>query len=82
MKNIESLLSSRTDQDSIDEMTMVFLESKGFDRQHLQSALDWIKNADPDELMLGEGNHDEFDVAMGEIRRPMLIKSVERLMKG
>ena len=67
--------------DSIDSLTLFFLESKGFDRNHLQSALSWLKTADPDDLMLGDGSHDEFDVTMGELRRPMLIASVERIMK-
>ena len=74
-------MSDMFDNNSIDEMTLVFLESKGFKRTDLASALDWIKTADPDNLMLGEGNHEDFDVTMGELRRPMLIVSVERLMK-
>ena len=74
-------MSDMFNTDSIDEMTLVFLESKGFSRTDLKPALEWLKSADPDDLMLGSGNHDEFDVAMGELRRPMLIASVERLMK-
>ena len=69
------------DEKSIDEMTLVFLESKGFDRQHLASALDWLRTANPDDLMLGDRTGESFDVTMGELRRPMLIASVERLMK-
>ena len=69
------------DEKSIDEMTLVFLESKGFDRQHLSSALDWLRIANPDDLMLGDKTGESFDVTMGELRRPMLIASVERLMK-
>ena len=69
------------DTSGIDKMTLAFLESKGFDNAHLKDALEWIKTADPDDLMLGSGNHDEFDVTMGELRRPMLIESVKRLMK-
>ena len=61
------------DSDSIDEMTLFFLKSKGFDRNHLQSALSWLKTADSDDLMIGNGYHDEFNVTMGELRRPMLI---------
>ena len=77
----ENNMSDMFNTDSIDEMTLVFLESKGFSRTDLKPALEWLKSADPDDLMLGSGNHDEFDVAMGELRRPMLIASVERLMK-
>ena len=69
------------DKNSIDEMTLVFLESKGFDRQHLSEALSWLRTADPDDLMLGDKTGESFDVTMGELRRPMLIASVERLMK-
>ena len=65
---------------AIDEMTMFFLESKGFDRSTLKSALSWLKTADPDDLMLGSGNGDSLDVMMGELRRPLLIASVERLI--
>ena len=69
------------DTNSIDEMTLVFLESKGFDRQHLREALEWLRTTDADDLMLGDKTGEYFDVTMGELRRPMLIASVERLMK-
>lgn len=74
-------MSDMFDTDSIDEMTLVFLESKGFKRTDLASALNWIRTADPDDLMLGDKTGEYFDVTMGELRRPMLIASVERLMK-
>ena len=74
-------MDSMFDNNSIDEMTLVFLESKGFDRQHLSEALSWLRTADPDDLMLGDKTGESFDVTMGELRRPMLIASVERLMK-
>ena len=74
-------MDSMFDKNSIDEMTLVFLESKGFDRQHLREALSWLRTADPDDLMLGDKTGESFDVTMGELRRPMLIASVERLMK-
>ena len=73
-------MSDMFNTDSIDEMTLVFLESKGFDRQHLSSALDWLRTADPDDLMLGDKTGESFDVTMGELWRPMLIASVERLI--
>ena len=74
-------MDSTFDIEGLDEMTLVFLESKGFDKDSLAAALDWIKTADPDDLMLGEGSHDGFDVQMGELRRPLLVASVERLIK-
>ena len=63
-----------------DEMTLYFLESKGFNRSTLLDALSWLRTADADELMLGSGNGDSLDVMMGELRRPLLIASVERLI--
>ena len=74
-------MSDMFNTDSIDEMTLVFLESKGFSRTDLSSALNWIRTADPDDLMLGDKTGESFDVPMGELRRPMLMASVERLMK-
>ena len=75
-------MSDMFNTDSIDEMTLVFLESKGFDTTtDLTSALNWIRTADPDDLMLGDKTGESFDVTMGELRRPMLMASVERLMK-
>lgn len=77
-------MSDMFNTDSIDEMTLFFLESKGFSPTFdLQSALSWLRTADPNDLMLGSGDpnrHDSFDVTMGELRRPMLIASVERLI--
>ena len=74
-------MSDMFNTDSIDEMTLVFLESKGFSRTDLSSALNWIRTAVPDDLMLGDKTGESFDVTMGEFRRPMLMASVERLMK-
>ena len=74
-------MSDMFNTDSIDEMTLVCLESKGFDTStDLASALNWIRTADPDDLMLGDRTGEDFDVTMGELRRPMLIASVERLI--
>ena len=73
-------MSDMFDTDSIDEMTLVFPESKGFKKTDLASALNWIRTADPDDLMLGDKTGESFDVTMGEFRRPMLIASVERLI--
>ena len=76
----EKPMTDMFDEKSIDEMTLVFLESKGFKPSDLSSALDWLKSADPDDLMLGDKTGESFDVTMGELRRPMLIASVERLI--
>ena len=74
-------MSDMFNTDSIDEMTLVFLESKGFNTStDLASALNWIRTADPDDLMLGDKTGESFDVTMGEFRRPMLMASVERLI--
>ena len=74
-------MSDMFNTDSIDEMTLVFLESKWFDTTtDLTSALSWIRTADPDDLMLGDRTGEDFDVTMGKLRRPMLIASVERLI--
>ena len=70
-----------TDYNEDDEMTLFFLKSKGFTEETLPEAKEWIKTADPDDLMLGEGTGDPFDIMMGESRRPMLLKSVDRLIK-
>ena len=43
----------------------------------LNQALNWPKTADADNLMYGEPSGDEFDIMVGEMRRPMLIASVE-----
>lgn len=37
----------------------------------------WLKTAEADCLMHGEGTGDPFDIMVGEMRRPMLIASVE-----
>ena len=80
-KSLKSFMASMSQPEAIDKMTLVFLESKGYDRKHLKEALKWIKTADPDDLMLGDKTGEYFDVTMGELRRPMLIESVKRLMK-
>lgn len=54
--------------------------SKGFDvytADGLNKALHWLQTADADNLMYGEPSGDEFDIMVGEMRRPMLINSVE-----
>ena len=44
----------------------------------LNKALHWLQTADADNLMYGEPSGDEFDIMVGEMRRPMLIASVEQ----
>lgn len=62
------------------DINLTFIASKGFDTSTLKglnSALHWLKIADADNLMYGESSGDEFDIMVGEMRRPMLINSVE-----
>ena len=54
------------------DINLTFISSKG-----LNKALQWLKTADADNLMYGEPSGDEFDIMVGEMRRPMLISSVE-----
>lgn len=61
-------------------INLTFLHLKGFDTNSLtglQTALQWLKTTDADCLMHGEGTGDPFDIMVGEMRRPMLINSVE-----
>ena len=62
------------------DINLTFISSKGFDvytTEGLNKALHWLKTADADNLMYGEPSGDEFDIMVGEMRRPMLINSVE-----
>ena len=62
------------------DINLTFIESKGFDtytKEGLNKALKWLKTEDADNLMYGEPSGDEFDIMVGEMRRPMLISSVE-----
>lgn len=75
-KNMEGSASMNTQQD----VNLTFLSQKGFDTstfEGLKKALLWLQNADSDELMYGNPTGDPFDVMVGEMRRPMLISSVE-----
>ena len=65
---------------SEDENTIIFLESKGFNMDNLEEAKKWVETTDPDNLLLGEGTGNPFDISMGQIRRGMLLKSIDRLM--
>ena len=63
------------------DINLTFIETKGFDTSSLtglQDALKWLQTADADNLMYGEPSGDEFDIMVGEMRRPMLIDSVEQ----
>lgn len=62
------------------DINLTFIESKGFDtytKEGLNKALKWLKTAAADNLMYGEPSGDEFDIMVGEMRRPLLISSVE-----
>ncbi len=66
-------------------INLTFLHLKGFDTNTLtglQTALTWLKTADADCLMHGEETGDPFDIMVGEMRRPMLINSVEEAIRG
>ena len=65
------------------DINITFLQQKGFDASSLtglKKALTWLKDTDADCLMHGEGSGDPFDIMVGEMRRPMLISSVEAAM--
>ena len=67
------------------DANLAFLQSKGFDTnspESLKKALTWLRTTDGDNLMYGEPTGDEFDKIVGEMRRPMLIESVERAIKN
>ncbi len=62
------------------DINLTFLQQKGFKistLEGLNKALNWLKTTDADCLMHGEGTGDPFDIMIGEMRRPMLISSVE-----
>ncbi len=62
------------------DINLTFISSKGFDvytADGLNKALHWLRTTDGDNLMYGEPTGDDFDKMVGEMRRPMLISSVE-----
>lgn len=66
------------------DINLTFLSRKGFDTttlNGLQKTLFWLKTADADELMYGDGTGDSFDIMVGEMRRPMLIESVMQAIR-
>ena len=61
------------------DMTLRFIASNGFDvtsDTDLYKALEWVKNSSGDNLVWGEPTGDPFDMALGELRRPMLIDAL------
>ena len=61
-----------------------FLAHKGFDVKTVKGLMEakaWLETADPDDLMYGEPTGDEFDIAVGSMRRGMLLKTVEAALK-
>lgn len=69
-------------QQDQDAANLAFLETKGFSRKDLARAKKWVETTDPDNLMLGEPTGDPFDIAMGQMRRGMLLETIGRLMKN
>ncbi len=66
------------------DINLTFISSKGFDvytTEVLNKALHWLKTIDADNLMYGEPSGDVFDIMVGEMRRPMLIASVEQAIQ-
>lgn len=66
------------------DINLTFIESKGFDvydLKGLHAALKWLKTVDADKLLYVEPTGNEFDIMVGEMRRPMLISSVETAIK-
>ena len=66
--------------DTLHDINLTFLQQKGFKTttiEGLNTALNWLKTTDADCLMHGEGTGDPFDIMVGEMRRTMLIASVE-----
>lgn len=66
------------------DINLTFISSKGFDvctANGLNKALKCLKTADADNLMYGEPSGDKFDIMVGEMRRPMLIASVETAIR-
>ena len=66
------------------DINLTFISSKGFDvytTEGLNKAFHWLKNADADNLMYDEPSGDEFDIMVGEMRRPMIIASVEQAIQ-
>ena len=67
------------------DANLAFIASKGFDTnfaESLKKGLAWLRTTDGDNLMYGEPTGDDFDKMVGEMRRPMLIESVERAIKN
>lgn len=66
------------------DINLTFLQQKGFKTstiEDLNKALHWLKTTEADCLMHGEGTGDPFDIMVGEMRRPMLIASVEEAIR-
>jgi hypothetical protein len=62
------------------QANLEFISNKGFDANTaagLKSALKWLKIVDDDEILYGEPTGDPFDRSAGELRRNMLIHSVQ-----
>lgn len=76
----EQYLSEMDEQ----RVNLDFLAHKGFDVKTVKGLMEakaWLETADPDDLMYGEPTGDEFDIAVGSMRRGMLLKTVEAALK-
>ena len=43
----------------------------------LKKTREWVRTADPDDLMLGDPTGDSFDIMMGSVRRGMLLDAID-----
>jgi hypothetical protein len=72
---------SEMDEQRVD---LNFLAHKGFDVKTVKGLMEakaWLETAGPDDPMYGEPTGDEFDIAVGSMRRGMLLKTVEAALK-
>ena len=67
------------------DINLTFLHQKGFDTttiDGLNAALSWLQTVFSDSLMHDTPTGDPFDIMVGEMRRPMLINSVEAAIQS
>ena len=79
------MINKEKDMSLQHQANLEFISNKGFDADTaagLKSALKWLKIVNGDELLCGEPAGDPFDSSADELRRNMLIHSVQmELMK-
>jgi hypothetical protein len=67
------------------DINLTFLSLKCFDTSSLDvlnNVLQCLKATEAERLMHGKPTGDPFDIMVGEMRRPMLIASVEAAIKA